>query len=64
MDIFFTINRYDRDGDLIDNGIFLHFDETIIKVAETIEEYDKIINHVISIKKEIIEEGHLEELNG
>ena len=64
MDIFFTINRYDRDGDLIDNGIFLHFDETIIKVAETIEEYDKVINHVISIKKEIIEEGHLEELNG
>jgi hypothetical protein len=64
VDIFFTINRYDRDGDLIDNGIFLHFDETIIKVAETIEEYDKVINHVISIKKEIIEEGHLEELNG
>jgi len=33
-DIIFSVHDYDQDGDAVDRGIFLHFGETRVKVAE------------------------------
>jgi len=46
----FSINIYDQDGDLIDEGIFLHYGKTSIKVASTLagfQEYIKSLQHMI-----------------
>lgn len=40
MNVNFSINHYDFDGDIIEKGIFLHFDNVRIKVANTMEEYE------------------------
>lgn len=37
----FSINDYDRDGDIYQDGIFLHFGDTRIKAAETLDEFKK-----------------------
>jgi hypothetical protein len=52
----FTVNRYDRDGDITEAGVFLHFENnTIIKVADTVGEFDKFIEALQTMSKEIKE---------
>ena len=34
----FSVNEYDKDGDISESGIFLHFGIAKIKVAESVEE--------------------------
>lgn len=55
-EITFSINRYDRDGDLIDEGVFIHFGETSVKVANTITEFANVVGHFQKILEEIINE--------
>lgn len=52
-DILYSINEYDQDGDCIDEGVFLHFGQTKIKVADTLEEFCGVANHINDILKEI-----------
>ena len=55
----FSINRYDRDGDIMDEGIFLHFDNNLsILIGNTINDLQKFIYDIKDIKKEI-EENYL-----
>jgi hypothetical protein len=58
-EIMFSVNRYDRDGDLAEKGIFLHFGETIVKAAKDIEEFRAITRHMEAMVNEI-DENHPE----
>ncbi len=53
--ICFSVNRYDKDGDSYEEGIYLHFGETAICVAETIEEYEAIVERLKGMTEEIKE---------
>ena len=53
MDWTFSINQYDRDGDIIDSGVFIHVgDITTIKFKD-VEELEKFCLHVLSSLQEI-----------
>lgn len=51
----FSVDDHDRDGDLIEKGIYLHHGNARVKVAETIEEFDAFIEHLQSMREEIAE---------
>ena len=50
----FSVNSYDEDGDIIDKGIFLHHQDTSILIANTLEDFEKYIEWLQSIKEEIL----------
>lgn len=58
----FSINRYDRDGDLVEEGVFLHFGSqgpgvgTMIKVCDKPEEFTDFVQKLADMTDEI--EGH------
>lgn len=52
-DILFSVNEYDKDGDITERGIFLHFGETRVKAAENLEEFRSIYNQIANIIDEI-----------
>jgi hypothetical protein len=52
-DILFSVNEYDRDGDVAEMGIFLHFGDVKVKVANSIENFKTIIPCMQSIVDEI-----------
>ena len=54
MKTTFSVNDYDADGDIVSDGIFLHFQSARIKVAKDITEYDDFIRHLESMRKEIL----------
>lgn len=54
-DILFSIDEYDVDGSVIEEGIYIHFAETRIKLADNKEEFKKISAHLVKIFKEILE---------
>ena len=60
MNICFSINEYDFEGDIIEKGIFLHFENTRIKVANTMEEYEDFLINVYNIKTELLENKRLD----
>ena len=51
----FSINDYDRDGDIFEEGIFLHFGVTRVKVADSLNEFAAFIEHLNKIYTEIRE---------
>jgi len=51
----FSVNEYTRDGDITDDGIFLHFGDTKVKVANDIEGFKKFIEHINEMVGEIEE---------
>lgn len=53
MDISFSINEYDHEGDIVEKGIYIHFNNTRIKVADTIEEYEEFVNELKNITNEL-----------
>lgn len=53
--IMFSVNRYDRDGDIEEEGIFLHFGDTIVKAADTFADFRKLPDHIESMVEEIAE---------
>lgn len=55
QDITFSINHYDRDGDCCDKGVFLHFGMTMVKAADSIEEFQSIVGHFSLMVDEILE---------
>lgn len=52
-DINFSLSDYDQDGDKVDNGVFLHFGTTRVKVAETVKDFREIVAHFESMIDEI-----------
>lgn len=55
--ITFSINEYDRDGDCTEKGVFLHFDNTRVKAADTIKDFADIVRHFEAMVAEI-EQNH------
>lgn len=51
--VFYSLNDYDSDGDIIEKGVFLHVGETRIKVAEQISEFSDFVSQIEDIHKEI-----------
>ena len=55
MTVFFSVNEFDKDGDLIDEGIFLHFGDSRVKVAKDLQEYREFISELKNMEQEISE---------
>lgn len=53
--IYFSINSYDDDGDIYEDGAYLHFGETRVKVAENYIEFKEVVNRISSMQEEIEE---------
>ena len=51
-DIVFSVNEYDRDGDLVDEGIFIHLGVHRFKVGG-VDELDDMVKHLQGIVEEI-----------
>ncbi len=51
----FSVNEYDKDGDKTEHGIYLHFDETRIRVAKNLKEFEKLIESLKGMADEIRE---------
>lgn len=54
-DVLFSVNEYDLDGDCTDHGIFLHFGNTRIKAAETLQDFKEMVDHLEMMISEIEE---------
>ena len=55
-DILYSINEYDSDGDITENGrgVFLHFGPSIrVKVADTFREFEEVVERIQSMVPEI-----------
>jgi hypothetical protein len=52
-EITFSINRYDKDGNVFEEGVFLNFGETSVKAANSIEEFKSILFHFQAMIVEI-----------
>lgn len=52
-EINFSLSNYDKDGDKIESGVFLHFGGTRIKVAETVADFREIVPHFEAMIDEI-----------
>lgn len=52
-DIFFSVNRYDSDGDVVEAGIFIDFGETSIRVAYNPQEFKLVSDRISSMYDEI-----------
>lgn len=62
MHVTFSVNEYDYEGDIMEKGIYLHFNNTRIKVADTIEEYEKLVDDLESIVDELNENNYRDRL--
>lgn len=51
----FSINRYDEDGDLDTRGIYLHFGEVGVRVADSVEDFKAWVDHLADMTNEISE---------
>ena len=54
-DIVFSVNEHDSDGDATDKGVFLHFGETRVKAADSIDDFRSIVQHMNAMVREIEE---------
>lgn len=52
-DIRHSVNEYDNEGDLMDAGIFIHFGEVRVKVAETPDEFIRVAERILGMSGEI-----------
>ena len=56
-DITFSIHRYDCDGDMMQEGVFLHFgDCAVVKVSDSVLEFFNFVSRIKAIEREL--EGH------
>ena len=56
MDITFSKNIYDSDGDKFRDGIVLHFEKTgFMLIVKNLDELNSMINNLQRIHKEIFE---------
>ena len=53
MDWTFSINQYDRDGDIIDRGVFVHVGDIATIKFQNSEELEKFCLRILSSLQEI-----------
>lgn len=53
MDISYSINSYDADGDIVEGGFFLHFGEVRIKVADNVHELQNVVDKIVDCRTQI-----------
>ncbi|MFH2047796.1 MAG: hypothetical protein ABIK92_21935 [Pseudomonadota bacterium] len=53
IDIRFSVNDYDEDGDVCATGIFLHFGETRLKVADDMDEFLAVATRIVGMIDEV-----------
>ena len=53
MDWTFSINQYDRDGDIIDCGVFVHVGDVATIKFQNSEELEKFCLQILSSLQEI-----------
>lgn len=56
IEVTYSINRYDSDGDLDTKGIYLHFGEVSIRVADSVEDYKKWADELTKMYDQIQED--------
>ena len=54
-DIMFSVHDYDQDGDVHTAGIFLHFGETRVKIADDLEGLKAAAERIAGMVDEIAE---------
>lgn len=54
-DVMFSVNDYDRDGDIVTEGIFIHIGDHRLKVADTLDGFVAFADHLHSMVPEIKE---------
>jgi len=52
-EINFSIHEYDKDGEGMDSGVFLHFGTARVKAAETLKDFREIVRHFEDMVEEI-----------
>jgi hypothetical protein len=55
METYFSINRYDEDGDVWEHGIYLHFGEDFTMKLNNVQELTNLIWKLQKIEKEVSE---------
>ncbi len=53
--LYFSVNEYDKDGDVVDSGIFIHFENTRVKVADDVAGLALFREQLAAIETEIRE---------
>ncbi len=55
MDIGFSINQHDKDGDKFDDCLLLHFNDTFLLRLADVKELEEVIKQLQTIKNEVVE---------
>lgn len=55
MKVTFSVNQYDHEGDVYEEGVYLHFDGGFIITLSSVDELDKMIENLQDIRNEIKE---------
>lgn len=53
--ILFSVNEYDKDGDITEEGIYLHFGEFKVRVAKDMDDFHAFIGQIQGMSEEIAE---------
>ncbi len=53
--IQFLVNLYDEDGDIVEEGVWLCFDDTMVKVCEDVSDFDKVVERIRLLSKSVKE---------
>jgi hypothetical protein len=61
VDVTFSVNEYDYEGDISQEGIFLHFEGTRVWVAKDPKGYDAFVAQLVNMKDEMTD--HWREMN-
>lgn len=56
MEITYSLNQYDENGDKYNDCLILNLDDNFLLKLKDIDELDKVINQLKDIRKEISEE--------
>lgn len=55
MDVAFSVNLHDKDGDVFSECLLLHFDERLILKLDGVQDLKKLIKKLKKIEKEVVE---------
>lgn len=59
----YSVNRYDKDGNVLEYGVYLHFPVgTSIWICDSILEFDMFIEDLKNISTELKENGYAKRL--
>ena len=54
MDIGFSIDMHDKDGNKFDNCLLLHFNDTFLLRLADVKELDEVIKNLQDIKADVV----------